>query len=73
MSIAALIVSPDEVLRPDTRCPRPQCRVTDDLLSKAYDAAACMGPMGNSMSHLMLALSASLQEVELDASAYIFQ
>ena len=39
-AIAALIVLPDEVLRPDARCPRPQCRVTDDLLSKAYDAAA---------------------------------
>ena len=33
-TIAALIVSPDEALRPDVRCSRPQCWVTDDLLSK---------------------------------------
>ncbi|XP_062372037.1 uncharacterized protein LOC134059609 [Sardina pilchardus] len=44
-TIAALIVSPDEALRQDARCPRPQCRVTDDLLSKAYDAAARMARM----------------------------
>ena len=61
-TIAALIVSPEEALRPDARCPHPKCRVTDQLLSKAYDAAALMGRRSNSMSHLMLALSASLQE-----------
>lgn len=38
-AIASLIVSPDEALRPEAWCPRPQCRVTDDLLSKAYDTA----------------------------------
>ncbi|XP_074483968.1 uncharacterized protein LOC141763298 [Sebastes fasciatus] len=42
-SIAALIVSPNEVLRPDARCPRPQCRITDDFLVKAYETAARMG------------------------------
>ncbi|XP_068583377.1 LOW QUALITY PROTEIN: uncharacterized protein [Cebidichthys violaceus] len=68
-TIAALIVSPEETLRPDARCPRPQCRVTDDLLSRAYDTAARMGRIGNSLSHLMLALSASLQQATLDASA----
>ncbi|MEQ2184720.1 hypothetical protein GOODEAATRI_011037 [Goodea atripinnis] len=31
-AIASLIVSPDEALRLNARCPRPQCRVTDDLL-----------------------------------------
>ena len=72
LTIAALIVSPDEAPRPDARCPRPQCRVTDDLLSKAYDAAARMGRIGNSMSHLMLALSASLQEVAVGAPAHDF-
>ncbi|XP_047454133.1 uncharacterized protein LOC125016013 [Mugil cephalus] len=70
--IAALIVSPDEALRPDARCPRPQCRVTDDLLCKAYDAAARMGRIGNSMSHLLLALSASLQETTVDAPVHNF-
>ncbi|CAK6978129.1 uncharacterized protein LOC115567755 [Scomber scombrus] len=34
-TIAAVIVSPDEALRLDKMCPRPQCRVTDDLLSEA--------------------------------------
>ncbi|CAL8337620.1 unnamed protein product [Boreogadus saida] len=51
---------------------RTQCRATDDLLSKAYDAAARMGRIGNSLSHLMLALSASLQEVAVDAPAHDF-
>ncbi|XP_034001039.1 uncharacterized protein LOC117494304 [Trematomus bernacchii] len=68
-TIASLIVSPDEALRSEARCPRPQCRVTDDLLTKAYDAAARMGRIGNSLSHLMLALSASLQQEALSASS----
>ena len=71
-AIAAPVVSPEEALRPDARCPRPQCRVTDDLLTKAYDAAARMGRIGNSLSHLMLALSASLQEATVDASVHSF-
>ncbi|CAJ1069780.1 LOW QUALITY PROTEIN: uncharacterized protein LOC114481864 [Xyrichtys novacula] len=61
-AIASLIVSPDEALRRETRCPRPQCRITDDLLVRAYDSGARAGRIGNSLSHLMLALSASLQE-----------
>ncbi|CAL8387200.1 unnamed protein product [Boreogadus saida] len=44
------------------------CRVTDDLLSKAYDAAARMGRIGNSLSHLMLALSTSLQQAAVEPS-----
>ena len=72
-AIAALIVLHDEALRPDARCPRPQCQAADDLLSKAYDAAAaCMGCIGNSLSHLMLALSASLQEAMLETSVHSF-
>lgn len=59
-TIAALIVTPDEALRPDDRCPRPQCRVTDDLLSKAYDATVGMGCIGNSLSHLLLTQSATV-------------
>ena len=35
----------------------PQCRVRDDFLSKAYDAAARMGRIGNSLFHLLLGLS----------------
>jgi len=40
--IASLIVSPDEALRLDVRCPRPKYWVTDHLLSKAYGMAAHM-------------------------------
>lgn len=53
--IASLIVSPTEALRPDARCPRPQCRITDDL--RGYDTAACMGRIGNSFSHPILVMS----------------
>ncbi len=69
---ALLIASPNETLRPDARCPRPQCRVTDNLLSKAYDTAAHMGRIGNYLSHLMLALSASLQQTSLHPSVVNF-
>lgn len=68
-SVAALVLSPDEAMRPDARCPRPQCRVTDDLVSRSYDTAARIGRIGNSMSHLILALSSSLQDSEADPSA----
>ncbi|MEQ2250822.1 hypothetical protein ILYODFUR_004792 [Ilyodon furcidens] len=61
-AVASLIVSLDEALRPDLRCPRTQCRVTEDLLCKAYNAGARAGRLGNSMAHLMFALSASLQD-----------
>lgn len=61
-AVASLIVSPDEALRPDVRCPRTQCRVTDDLLCKAYNAGARAGRLGNSLAHLMFALSASVQD-----------
>ncbi|KAE8291462.1 hypothetical protein D5F01_LYC11070 [Larimichthys crocea] len=66
-SVASLIVSPDKALRPDARCPRPQCRITDDLLTKSYDIAACMGHIGISFSHLVLALSQTLQTTGADA------
>ena len=39
---ASLVFSPDEALKDNTRCPRPQCRVKDSLLLKAHDTAACM-------------------------------
>lgn len=71
-AITSLVVSPDEALRRDARCPRPQCRITDDLLTRAYDAGARAGRMGNSLSHLMLALSASLQEGNVTADSTTF-
>ena len=40
--ISSLVLSPDEALKDNTRCPRPQCRVKDSLLLKAYATAACM-------------------------------
>lgn len=65
-TLAAIIVSPDEALRPDARCPRPQCRITDDYICKSYDAAARAARIGNSMSHMLLALSQSLQSAEVE-------
>lgn len=61
--IASFILSPKEALRPNARCPRPQCRITDALLIQAYNTAAYMDRIENSLSHLMLALSQSLQSM----------
>ncbi|KAK7905160.1 hypothetical protein WMY93_017767 [Mugilogobius chulae] len=66
-TVASLIVSPDEALRPNARCPRPQCRITDELLCRAYDAGARMGRTGNSLSHLLLGLASSLETAGIDA------
>ncbi|KAM3599636.1 uncharacterized protein V6R79_008983 [Siganus canaliculatus] len=71
-AIASLIVSPEETLRPTVRCPRPQCRVTDDILTRTYNTGARAGRIGNSLAHLMFALSASLQEGNVDPSALSF-
>lgn len=68
-AIASLIVSPEEALRSTVRCPRPQCRVTDDLLTRTYNAGARAGRLGNSLAHLMFALSSSLQEGKAPADA----
>lgn len=66
-AVASLIVAPDEALRPNARCPRPQCRVTDELLCRAYDAGSRMGRVGNSLSHLLLSLASSLEGLNVDA------
>ncbi len=66
--IASFILSPEEALRPNAHCPRPQCRITDALLIQAYNTAARMGRIGNSLSHLMWALSQSLQSMGDDPS-----
>ena len=65
-TLAGLILSPVAVLRPDVHCPWPQCRLTDVLVGKSYDAAARMARIGNSMSHLVLALSQTLQSPGAD-------
>lgn len=59
--IASLIPSPDEALKDKACCPRPQCRVTNSLLTKAYDIAARTARIGNSLSVLLLAQSQMLQ------------
>ncbi|KAK0133446.1 hypothetical protein N1851_031041 [Merluccius polli] len=66
--LAALILSPEEALRPDACCPRPQCRLTDELIGKSYDSAARVARIGNSMSHLILSLSQTLQSSGADRS-----
>ncbi|MEQ2186213.1 hypothetical protein GOODEAATRI_026335, partial [Goodea atripinnis] len=68
-AIASLIVPPhQEALRPNARCQRPQCHVTEDLLCRAYNSGARMGRIGNSLSHPMLGLSSSLESVPLNQS-----
>ncbi|MEQ2160330.1 hypothetical protein GOODEAATRI_032588 [Goodea atripinnis] len=59
--IASLVFSPDEALRERARCPSAQCRVTDDYLCRAYNIAARMARIGNSLSVLLLAQSQILQ------------
>lgn len=55
--IPSFILSPEEAWRPNAHCPRPQCRIPDNLLSQAYNTAVRMGHIVNSLSHLILALS----------------
>ncbi len=55
-------------MRPHARCPRPQCRITNDLITKCYNTVARMCRVGNSLSHLILALSQSLQSSSVDTS-----
>lgn len=71
-AIASLIVSPEEALRSTVRCPRPQCRVTDDILYRTYSAGARAGRIGNSLAHLMFALSGTLQEGTAPANSVNF-
>lgn len=65
-AIASLIVSPDEALRANPRCPNSQCRITDELLCRSYDTGARMGRLGNSLSHLLLGLSTALETAQVE-------
>lgn len=65
-SVAALIVSPDEALRENVRCPNVECRRTDELLSRAYNSTASLGRVSNSLAHMLVALHSSLSEVSSD-------
>lgn len=62
--VASLIVSPEEALRQDVRCPNSQCRITDEIVCRAYNAGARAGRLGNSLAHLLFAVSASLQGID---------
>ncbi|CAB1312454.1 unnamed protein product, partial [Coregonus sp. 'balchen'] len=64
--IAELMLSPDEALKDDARCPRPQCRATDELLSRAYDKAAYMTRIWKFLAVLMLAQNRMLQPEHAD-------
>ncbi|KAJ8277658.1 hypothetical protein GJAV_G00078190 [Gymnothorax javanicus] len=66
---AALALTPGEAFRPDARCPLPQCHMTDDQIIRSYDTAAQISCIDNSMSHLILALSNTLQTLVADHSA----
>ena len=64
--IASLVVSPDEALGQNPRCPLAQCRLTDEYITHAYDSAARMARVSNSLSHLILALDKSLVDAGAD-------
>ena len=66
--VASLVVSPDEALRADARCPNSQCRITDDLVVRTYNTAARVARTDNTLSLLMLALNTSIQGANLDPS-----
>ena len=47
-NVASLIVTPEEALRREARCPLTQCRLTDELITRSYDTAARVARLGNS-------------------------
>ncbi|KAL7382764.1 hypothetical protein ABVT39_027319 [Epinephelus coioides] len=66
--IAALFVAPDEMMKSNPKCPSAQCKVTDDYVCKAYNTAARVSRLVNTLSHLLLALSTSLRDAQVDDS-----
>lgn len=64
--VASLVVSPDEAVRPQVRCPSKACRRTDDDLVRAYNHAARIGRIDNTISHLLLAAQSSLLKADSD-------
>lgn len=64
--VASLVVSPDEAVRPQVRCPSKACRRTDDDLVRAYNHAARIGRIDNTISHLLLAAQSSLLQADSD-------
>lgn len=67
-TVATLVVSPDEALWGNVRCPSAQCGCTDFLLKEAYESVAYVTRTENTIYQLILAASKSLVSVEVDPS-----
>lgn len=63
--VTALVVSPDEALRGNVRCPSVQCGRTDALLKKAYESLAYVTWTENTICELLLAM---LETTNVDPS-----
>ncbi|KAG7314469.1 hypothetical protein KOW79_021772 [Hemibagrus wyckioides] len=66
--VAALVVSPDEALRGNVRCPSAQCGRTDSLLKKAYESVAYIARTENKICQLLLAATSTLEPANVDPS-----
>ncbi|RXN04552.1 extracellular calcium-sensing receptor-like protein [Labeo rohita] len=66
--VAALVVSPDEALRGNVRCPSAQCGRTDTLLKKAYESVAYVTRTENTICQLLLAATSTLEPANVDSS-----
>ncbi|KAK2908868.1 hypothetical protein Q8A67_004705 [Cirrhinus molitorella] len=64
--ISSLIVSPDEALKQELRCPNPECKRTDDLLVRVYNTVSGLTRIGNSMAHFLLALHSTMSSTTQD-------
>ncbi|KAL7387093.1 hypothetical protein ABVT39_018182 [Epinephelus coioides] len=69
-AIAAMIVALDEAMKADPKCPSAQYKVTDDYICKAYNMAAQVSRLGNTLSHFLLAHLTSLQDAQVDDSVH---
>lgn len=70
--VAALVVSPDEALRGNVRCPSAQCGRTDSLLKKAYESVAYITRAENTICQLLLAATSTLEPANADPSVAQF-
>ncbi|XDV14899.1 hypothetical protein PO909_015069 [Leuciscus waleckii] len=66
--VAALVVSSDEALRGNVRCPSAQCGCTDSLLKKAYESVAYITRAENTICQLLLAATSTLEPANADPS-----
>ncbi|KAI7792751.1 hypothetical protein IRJ41_019137 [Triplophysa rosa] len=70
--VAALVVSTDEALRGNVRCPSAQCDCTDSLLKKAFDSTAYITWTKNTICQLLLATTSTLESANVDPSVSQF-